>query len=480
MQQKTLGRFRLDNPELRSAGAGSASPAALPASRFGKFPKMGAVATNLRLPDGGATRELHWTFAFLAVLFYAFMEYSRLPEMYTVLQPLQLGKISVALLGIGYLASSKSRRATKPVSHTIDVAMIVFILANFVASCLANFQNKVWDNMLDVAFWGVVYFALTRILSNTWQIRILLLLILLLNLKFAQHTIRSYHSARSEGQSDMAIIMTGGAGAGGASFFGNVADLGLALCVVWGIVWAWLVGKAENKKLVRIFLIVCFVLYFLAILFCGSRGAVVGAGAIALVALAKSRRKFMAILLVLIVGLGVWLILPQASKIRFQHAWAGDDANANSRIAFWEIGMDMWKHNPVFGIGPGIFAFENPFHMVSHSVYIQVLAESGLVGTLSWTVMLLLFFKVNWRTRKRMLASGPEGRRSLEYCLALGLDLGMVGYLSSGAFLAVLYYPHFWILLSLSVALGKSAMLAYPDAQPAAAPWARSFAPTTR
>jgi O-antigen ligase len=254
----------------------------------------------------------------------------------------------------------------------------------------------------------------------------------------------------------------------------------LAMAVVWGIVWAWLVGKAEKKKLVRIFLIVCFVLYFLAILFCGSRGAVVGAGAIALVALAKSRRKMMAIFLVLIFGLGVWLILPQASKERFQHAWQGDDANANSRLEFWSIGIDMWEHNPVFGIGPGLFVWENPLHFVSHSTYIQVLAESGLVGTVSWAAMLLLFLKTNARTRKRMAASGPEGRRSLEYCLALGLDLGMVGYLSSGAFLAVLYYPHFWILLSLSVALNKSAMLAYPEAQPAAAARPRSFALAAR
>ena len=134
----------------------------------------------------------------------------------------------------------------------------------------------------------------------------------------------------------------------------------------------------------------------------------------------------------------------------------------------------------MFGIGPGLFVWENPLHFVSHSTYIQVLAESGLVGTVSWAVMLLLFLKTNARTRKRMAASGPEGRHSLEYCLALGLDLGMVGYLSSGAFLAVLYYPHFWILLSLSVALNKSAMLAYPEAQPAPAPWARSFAPAAR
>jgi len=37
--------------------------------------------------------------------------------------------------------------------------------------------------------------------------------------------------------------------------------------------------------------------------------------------------------------------------------------------------------------------------------------------------------------------------------MAQGLNLAMVGYLLSGAFLAVLYYPHLWVLLGLSVGL---------------------------
>ncbi len=54
-------------------------------------------------------------------------------------------------------------------------------------------------------------------------------------------------------------------------------------------------------------------------------------------------------------------------------------------------------------------------------------------------------------------AGSPGGRRSFEYCLPLGLDLALVGYLASGAFLSVLFYPHLWILLGLSVAANTTA-----------------------
>lgn len=277
----------------------------------------------------------------------------------------------------------------------------------------------------------------------------------------------------------MQIIMRGGAGEGTSSFFGNVADLGLAMAVVWGIVWALLLGKAEKKRLARIFLIICFCVFFLAILFCGSRGAVLGAAAIALVALAKSPKKLGALFLVLVFILGVWLILPGASKERFRSAWDWqNDKNASSRVMFWKAGLVMFEENPILGVGPGNFSVMNPTHFVSHSLYIQVLAESGSLGTISLIVILILFFRLNARTRKQALATRSTGRRSFEYCMALGLDLGLVGYLTSGAFLSVLYYPHLWILLGLSVAVNKCLANKEPEEQPSKKP-IRRFALAT-
>jgi hypothetical protein len=83
------------------------------------------------------------------------------------------------------------------------------------------------------------------------------------------------------------------------------------------------------------------------------------------------------------------------------------------------------------------------------------LAESGLTGTIPLIVILILFLRLNARTRKRALVTRSSGRRSFEYCMAVGLDLALVGYLTSGAFLSVLYYPHLWILLGLSVAVNR-------------------------
>lgn len=442
---------------------------AAPPARFKTLPLSPRYVRSVAPADVSDRPEMHWNLAFMGVMLYMIVEYSRLPEMYPILAPLQLGKLSIVMAAIGYFANSRLRSSPSS-AKTLDLTILIFVVGNLFSAIFSEYQQNVWGGFIDVALWGAVYFLMTRTLGSKWQIRTFLGVLFLLNLKLAQHTVRDYVNLRSSGMDQMDIILRGGAGQGQSSFFGNVADLGLAMAVVWGMTWALLLGKAETKKLPRFYLLVCFAGFLLAILFCGSRGAVVGAVAITLVALIRAK-KVGAIFLAIVFALCLWLVLPDATKVRFQSAWHWqNDANAASRVAFWGEGLKMWEHNPIFGVGPDNFMVVNPYHYVSHSLYIQVLAESGTIGSLCFLAMLFQFLRLNARTRRRALECRAAGKRSFEYCLAFGLDLGMVGYLTSGAFLAVFYYPHLWIMLGLSVALNKSLNNKESEPQPAANP----------
>lgn len=94
-------------------------------------------------------------------------------------------------------------------------------------------------------------------------------------------------------------------------------------------------------------------------------------------------------------------------------------------------------------------------------------------------VLVIAFFRLNAKTRKRALASCPDGRRSFLYCLAAGLDLGLVGYLAGAAFLAEFYYPHLWILAGMCVATHSVCMREYaePPARRALPAWKIVSAP---
>jgi len=56
-----------------------------------------------------------------------------------------------------------------------------------------------------------------------------------------------------------------------------------------------------------------------------------------------------------------------------------------------------------------------------------------------------------------MIAKEQLGGNKFILYMAHGLDGALVGYLVSGFFVTVLYYPYFWINLSMTVALHGAA-----------------------
>ncbi|MFY9528191.1 MAG: O-antigen ligase family protein, partial [Candidatus Acidiferrales bacterium] len=257
---------------------------------------------------------------------------------------------------------------------------------------------------------------------------------------------------------------------GSTDFFGNSADLGLAMVVAWALAGSLFFG--ESKKLARLVLGVCFVAFFGAILLCGSRGAVVGAAAVALVAWGRNPKRIAGVVTLLFFVFGTYYFLPQGNKDKMRSGWNWrQDPTAFHRTLLWRAGLQMFREHPVFGVGIANFGSvyainyydyvrENPSERwfaraewVPHSVYVQALSETGLAGSVPLLALWVFFFRLNARTRRRLQTLGLADRRNFEYRLSVGLDLAMVGYLVSGAFVAVIYYPHLWILLGLSAGL---------------------------
>lgn len=423
--------------------------------------------------------EPRWSLGFLGLLLYLFVEYTSLPDMYPVLSPLHTGKIVVGIALLGYLLAPRSRAALAKDAGFIDTAMLLLVFSVSVSTLFNAGRQGIWSGLSDVLKWIVIYFLVSRILASRWRLRGFLFLLFLLNLKLAQFAVRSYISGREAGFSGMEIIKLGGASGGSTAFFGNAADFGLAMCVVWGLAWALFFRKG-NRLFWQLFLAVCFFGFLLAILVSGSRGAVVGAAAIVLAAIIRTPKKTGAILLLMLFVASLLFVLPGANKTRFQHAlhWR-QDKDAYSRIMLWKAGLHMWADHPMFGVGPYEFGHvfvASPLYVswspygtaahAAHSLYIEAIAELGSAGTLLLLTSVLIFFRLNAKTRAWALAHDRDGRRSWDYCLAAGLDLAMVGYLVSGAFLAVLYYPHLWILLGLGVASHRVCCVAQPSEQP--------------
>lgn len=419
-----------------------------------------------------APREGRWDLAFAAVLGYVVVEYTSLPQMFPVLWPLHLGILIVVLGVVGFLLSPRVSADIRSGSRIIEFLLVFFLLASFLSALQAVDQMSAWDGFSQTFRWVVIYFLISRIPNSTWRLRILIFIVLLLNLKLAQFSVRSYFGQL--GFRGEEFLSQRGVSGGSTNFFGNPGDFGVAMCVVWPLAGSLLFG--ESKKVLRIFLVTCFVAFFAAILLCGSRGAVVGAAATALVAWAKNPRRIGGAVMVLVVAVGIYSFLPQANQNRLSAAlhWQ-TDPTGNLRVHLWEAGLRMFAEHPLLGVGPRNYAYTlyesgvrpDPWvrqtYWQPHSIYIQALSEVGLLGTLPLPFLWISMARLNARTRKHLRTLDPHSHRTFEYRLSIGLDLALVGFLVSGAFLTVLLYPHLWILLGLTVALHNTCLRKKPE-----------------
>jgi hypothetical protein len=84
------------------------------------------------------------------------------------------------------------------------------------------------------------------------------------------------------------------------------------------------------------------------------------------------------------------------------------------------------------------------------------MSELGYSGLAVFICLILVTLTNNAKTRKLVMINTTIENRFI-YNMAHALDASLIGYLVSGFFVTVLYYPYFWINLSLTVALNNVA-----------------------
>ncbi len=414
--------------------------------------------------DDFAPGNQRWGFDFIGLLAYIFVEYTRIAVVYPILAPLQLGKVSLLMAMLGVLAC----RATPSADGNGRIKFAVVLLGIF--ACLSGLMAH-YTVVPGGALWNIpeqliAVFLIARAVTSRWRSQGFIFLLLLLNLKVAQHGLRTYITEHGRATNEMAFVKFGIIG-GGGGFYDNSADLGVAMCVVFGLAVALFQANAERKS--RFFFLICGLAFGALIIVCGSRGAIVGASAIVLATWVKSPKKSWAPVFLGLFVVGLVFLMPHASRDRFQSAEDyKHDETANHRVLLWQAGLRMWSDYPVFGVGPANFryvrqasyriAVENERDQaafVCHSLYIEVISELGTLGTLAAAGIIISFFLLTRRVRKRLIANGTE-RQSWELCLCSGLELAMIGYLVSGAFVSVFWYPHIWVMCGLAMGLNTA------------------------
>jgi O-antigen ligase len=188
-----------------------------------------------------------------------------------------------------------------------------------------------------------------------------------------------------------------------------------------------------------------------------SRGAFLGFAGFLMFALSGQKRRGRAIgLTVLIAGL-VLAIAPQGVLDRVfalkkiettgNVAAADEEGSAEQRYEIWKVARSVIASNPVTGVGLGAYpaahavaAMTGPFketargYRDTHSTYLNVLAETGVVGFVIFIISYAGALIEIERVRRRVKQARPRTAQ-----LLYALEAGAIGFFIAGLFGSMAY-----------------------------------------
>jgi probable O-glycosylation ligase (exosortase A-associated) len=221
----------------------------------------------------------------------------------------------------------------------------------------------------------------------------------------------------------------------------------------------YLRGQLENKYLAAL-LAAASIITVLAVLGTYSRGALVGLGAMALLILLRTKRRFIYIGLVGIVSTFVLYFMPTSYFNRMNTLGAvQDDASFQGRLHAWRVAFGYASDHFPFGAGiygaqlPGVYRAYYPNDTVlhaAHSIYFEILGDNGFIGLILYIFLLAAAFiscaNIIRRTRKEPTLQWAKD-------MAVSLQTSLAVFCVAGAALSMAYYDLFAIELGMILAL---------------------------
>jgi len=242
----------------------------------------------------------------------------------------------------------------------------------------------------------------------------------------------------------------------------------------------------ERRSWLRWFAAGCMLLILVGVVLTYSRGGILTLALLVFLLLVLGHLRWRHVLIVGILSVVLAVIvapglLGRLSSMGSVPALLSDrktvqtDGAVRGRLTEMLAALNVFLDHPVVGVGPGQFT---PYYSMdymsdpevafrrinrprrAHNLYLEVAAETGILGLVSFLAVAGLALVQLWRVRRRWQFEAPEYAH-----LATAFWLSVVAYLGTGFFLQLAYQRYYWLLLGLAGASVRA--LALPPAAPA-------------
>lgn len=235
----------------------------------------------------------------------------------------------------------------------------------------------------------------------------------------------------------------------GNNEFSIATAMAIPLLVLW--------YREAGSKGLRLLLACLIALGFASALSSWSRGGLLSISVVALLLIWHSRRKWLAIPL-LIGGIGlVFFGLPDEWFARMQTISTPTlEGSAATRLELWRLGWNYALQHPWFGGGFGgwiYLSLPDGDSRAWHSAYVEIAVEHGILGLTLWGG--LFFGSVASLTR--VIARNHRSPDVMLTDQAIMLRASFAAYLVGAAFLSIAYWELLYLLLAGAILLSRFA-----------------------
>ena len=239
------------------------------------------------------------------------------------------------------------------------------------------------------------------------------------------------------------------------TFIGGNNEIGLALIMT--VPWIRYIQLTDPRRWVRTGMVVLMLLTTVAILGTQSRGAFVGVLVMYMVMFLKNLRQIFFVIFAGVLFYGMVQFMPDTwhERMGTMKDYKADQS-AMGRINAWWMAFHLANDHPVLGGGfetfqPQLFRIYAPdpnnVHDV-HSIYFEMLGEQGYPGLIMY-LLLGLFALLSARRIIRLSKGDPE--LNWAYHFGSMMQVSLVGYAVTGAFLGLSHFDLYYALIGLLV-----------------------------
>ena len=382
-------------------------------------------------------------------------------------------------IGGATLVGAVFARDRRPIPWNRELILVVILLGYFTfTTFFAWVPDDAWPQLEKVAKIILMTFVATMFIYGKERIRYLLLVVV---------GSIGYYGFKG---GIWSIVTGGGEQVQGPenTFIDGNTFIALALNMVIPLMVT--LAQQEQRRWVRQLLYSTAALSAIASFFTYSRGGWLGLAVVlvfVLLRLKRTQRVLLASILVA-VALAAHLILPERVFTRAdQLENYAEDCSAKARLMSWIVHWNIAKTHPLTGGGFQLedvkdgrwltFGDEKYLHCykyatssAAHSIYFQMLGQHGFIAFFVY-MWLLVSVQLTLTRLRRKGKKRPETVWIASY--ATGLQIGLLGYMVSGAFLSSAYFDLAWLYYALTAILARE--LATPVPQVAARPDSLAF-----